>query len=129
MHGGCHIALVVLLGHTPPTLGHKHFVLVLGHTGSGIDVKSLVNGVGTSHVYVCVRVCHLPPNAYHSQVADVSSLVGVDVGGVLNLAPSLHELWSLPLQMVVALALLYMQVCVGGCGCMHEYIRHQMHAT
>ncbi len=40
----------------------------------------------------------------------MSSLVGVDVGRVLDLGISLHELWSMPVQIALALVLLYLQV-------------------
>lgn len=41
---------------------------------------------------------------------EVQTLMSVDVGRVLNLGPSLNEAWSLPLQVAVALYLLYTQV-------------------
>lgn len=44
-------------------------------------------------------------------VADVSTLMSVDAGRVINLGISLHELWSLPAQIIIALYLLYLQVC------------------
>ena len=40
----------------------------------------------------------------------VQTLMSVDADRVVNSAQSLHELWSLPLQIVVALVLLYTQV-------------------
>ncbi|GIM00922.1 hypothetical protein Vretimale_5804, partial [Volvox reticuliferus] len=42
--------------------------------------------------------------------ADVSTLMSVDSGRAVNLLLSFHELWSLPMQMVLALYMLYMQV-------------------
>lgn len=41
---------------------------------------------------------------------EVATLMSVDAGRVVNLLVSFHELWSLPLQMAVALYLLYLQV-------------------
>lgn len=38
------------------------------------------------------------------------TLMSVDADRVVALANSAHELWSLPLQIIVALALLYTQV-------------------
>lgn len=38
------------------------------------------------------------------------TLMSVDADRVVALATSAHELWSLPVQIVVALALLYTQV-------------------
>jgi hypothetical protein len=40
----------------------------------------------------------------------VVTLMSVDAGRVVNILGSFHELWSLPLQMLVALYLLYLQV-------------------
>jgi ATP-binding cassette subfamily C (CFTR/MRP) protein 10 len=40
----------------------------------------------------------------------VHTLMSVDADRVVNLFSSLHELWSLPLQITIALCLLYMQV-------------------
>jgi ATP-binding cassette subfamily C (CFTR/MRP) protein 10 len=45
---------------------------------------------------------------------DISTLMSVDSGRAVNLAASFHELWSLPLQIALALYLLYTQV--GGQG-------------
>ncbi|MEW5311310.1 MAG: hypothetical protein WDW38_003037 [Sanguina aurantia] len=45
-----------------------------------------------------------------SVALEVQTLMSVDVGRVLNLGPSLNEAWSLPLQVAVALYLLYTQV-------------------
>ncbi|EIE19385.1 P-loop containing nucleoside triphosphate hydrolase protein [Coccomyxa subellipsoidea C-169] len=49
--------------------------------------------------------------AAHSSGA-VQTLMSVDADRVVNLFSSLHELWSLPLQIAVALCLLYTQVRV-----------------
>lgn len=48
--------------------------------------------------------------------ADLNTLMAVDAGRAANLALSLQELWSLPLQILAAMSLLYMQVgfCLGG---------------
>jgi ATP-binding cassette subfamily C (CFTR/MRP) protein 10 len=43
-------------------------------------------------------------------VPDVSTLMSVDTSRAINLAASVHEFWSLPLQILVALYLLYTQV-------------------
>lgn len=43
---------------------------------------------------------------------EVATLMSVDAGRVVNIMCSFHELWSLPLQMVIALYLLYLQVGV-----------------
>lgn len=40
----------------------------------------------------------------------VQTLMSVDADRVVNLCTSLHELWSLPLQIAAALILLYTQV-------------------
>ncbi|KIZ00669.1 hypothetical protein MNEG_7291, partial [Monoraphidium neglectum] len=42
--------------------------------------------------------------------ADAATLMGVDAGRVVNLVPSFQELWSLPIQLAVAMWLLYTQV-------------------
>lgn len=42
--------------------------------------------------------------------ADAQTLMSVDAGRLVNLALSFHELWSLPLQILLALYLLYTQV-------------------
>jgi hypothetical protein len=42
--------------------------------------------------------------------ADAATLMGVDAGRVVNLVPSLQELWSMPVQLAVAMWLLYTQV-------------------
>lgn len=41
---------------------------------------------------------------------DINTLMAVDAGRVANLALSVQELWSLPLQIIAAMVLLYMQV-------------------
>lgn len=41
---------------------------------------------------------------------EVQTLMSVDADRVVNLFSSLHELWSLPLQIAIALCLLYTQV-------------------
>lgn len=41
---------------------------------------------------------------------EVATLMSVDAGRVVNILLSFHELWSLPLQIAVALYLLYLQV-------------------
>jgi hypothetical protein len=46
--------------------------------------------------------------------ADAATLMGVDAGRVVNLVPSFQELWSLPVQLAVAMWLLYAQVGRGG---------------
>jgi len=43
-------------------------------------------------------------------VVQVQTLMSVDADRVVTMVASLHELWSLPLQIVVALVLLYTQV-------------------
>jgi ATP-binding cassette, subfamily C (CFTR/MRP), member 10 len=43
----------------------------------------------------------------------VQTLMSVDADRVVNLCSSLHDLWSLPLQIGVALVLLYSQVWRG----------------
>ncbi|GBF90620.1 hypothetical protein Rsub_03192 [Raphidocelis subcapitata] len=45
-----------------------------------------------------------------SGCADAATLMGVDAGRALGLMPSFMELWSLPLQLAVAMWLLYTQV-------------------
>lgn len=45
-----------------------------------------------------------------SGTADVQTLMSVDADRVVNIVDSAHELWSLPLQILVALCLLYIQV-------------------
>lgn len=42
----------------------------------------------------------------------VQTLMSVDADRVVNMFSWMHELWSLPLQIVVALGLLYTQVCL-----------------
>ena len=42
----------------------------------------------------------------------VQTLMSVDADRVVNLCVSLHELWSLPAQIAIALYLLYTQVTV-----------------
>ena len=39
--------------------------------------------------------------------------MSVDADRIVNLCTSLHELWSLPLQILAALVLLYTQVSYG----------------
>jgi hypothetical protein len=41
---------------------------------------------------------------------DINTLMAVDAGRLANLALSVQELWSLPLQIIAAMVLLYMQV-------------------
>lgn len=41
---------------------------------------------------------------------DVSTLMSVDAGRVVNLFVSLNEIWGLPFQLIIALVLLYLQV-------------------
>ncbi len=43
----------------------------------------------------------------------VQTLMSVDADRVVNLCVSLHELWSLPAQIAIALYLLYTQVRSG----------------
>lgn len=43
--------------------------------------------------------------------ADPGTLMGVDAPRAVNLLPSLMELWAMPLQLAVAMVLLYTQVC------------------
>ena len=40
----------------------------------------------------------------------VQTLMSVDADRVVSAVASLHELWSLPLQIIIALVLLYTQV-------------------
>lgn len=42
----------------------------------------------------------------------IQTLVSIDAGRVVNLCISFHELWSLPLQIAIALYLLYLQVAL-----------------
>jgi hypothetical protein len=44
--------------------------------------------------------------------ADINTLMAVDAGRLANLALSVQELWSLPLQILAAMTLLYLQVRV-----------------
>jgi ATP-binding cassette subfamily C (CFTR/MRP) protein 10 len=48
--------------------------------------------------------------AHAAGTADAATLMGVDAGRVVNLVPSFQELWSLPIQLAVAMWLLYTQV-------------------
>lgn len=60
--------------------------------------------------------------AAHSSGA-VQTLMSVDADRVVNLFSSLHELWSLPLQIAIALCLLYTQVsgkCMHGGFCIQH---------
>jgi hypothetical protein len=41
---------------------------------------------------------------------DINTLMAVDAGRLANLAVSVQELWSLPLQILAAMTLLYLQV-------------------
>ncbi|KAI5057619.1 hypothetical protein GOP47_0027634, partial [Adiantum capillus-veneris] len=41
---------------------------------------------------------------------EIQTLMSVDAERIVNLCGSLHELWSLPLQMIAALSFLYLQV-------------------
>lgn len=41
---------------------------------------------------------------------DINTLMAVDAGRLANLALSVQELWSLPLQIIAAMTLLYLQV-------------------
>lgn len=43
-------------------------------------------------------------------IGTVQTLMSVDADRIVNLVGSLHELWSLPLQIAAALVLLYTQV-------------------
>ncbi len=45
-----------------------------------------------------------------SNAGAVQTLMSVDADRVVNLCVSLHELWSLPAQIAIALYLLYTQV-------------------
>lgn len=47
---------------------------------------------------------------------DINTLMAVDAGRLANLALSVQELWSLPLQIAAAMTLLYLQVGKGGRG-------------
>ena len=51
-----------------------------------------------------------PAGASSTTKAEAETLMSVDAGRVINIMGSFHELWSLPLQMVIALYLLYLQV-------------------
>ena len=42
---------------------------------------------------------------------EVQTLMAVDADRVTNLVASCHELWALPAQILIALYLLYTQVC------------------
>lgn len=41
----------------------------------------------------------------------VQTMMSVDADRVVNMFSWIHELWSLPLQIIVALALVYTQAC------------------
>lgn len=43
-------------------------------------------------------------------IGDINTLMAVDAGRLANLALSLQELWSLPLQIIAAMTLLFLQV-------------------
>jgi hypothetical protein len=45
-------------------------------------------------------------------IGDINTLMAVDAGRLANLALSVQELWSLPLQILAAMTLLYLQVSV-----------------
>ena len=49
-------------------------------------------------------------DASSSCAGDINTLMAVDAGRLANLALSVQELWSLPLQILAAMTLLYMQV-------------------
>jgi ATP-binding cassette subfamily C (CFTR/MRP) protein 10 len=50
----------------------------------------------------------LESNAFNA--GRIVNLMSTDVDRVVNLCPSLHAFWSLPLQLVIALYLLYQEV-------------------
>ena len=50
-----------------------------------------------------------PPSLTQHAPCGVQTLMAVDADRVVNLCASAHELWSLPLQIIVALCLLYTQ--------------------
>lgn len=60
--------------------------------------------------------------------ADAQTLMGVDTGRAVNLCLSFHELWSLPIQIAVAMYLLYTQVRqtqpqLNGCGTVQDVLK------
>lgn len=59
-------------------------------------------------------------------VGAVQTLMSVDADRVVNLCVSLHELWSLPAQIALALYLLYTQVRLYTCisSSRHTYMQH-----
>jgi len=52
----------------------------------------------------------LTRSADAAATADAATLLGVDAARAVNLVPSFMELWSLPVQLAVAMWLLYTQV-------------------
>lgn len=52
----------------------------------------------------------------------VQTLMSVDADRVVNLCLSVHELWSLPLQIALALWLLWTQVCLTVCSFMRCFV-------
>lgn len=96
--------------------------LLIGPQSDGDQVLTIPGSKGTKRAgtgiaaKAAVAAQQKPANG-SKQVAvnsgatgEVATLMSVDAGRVVNLLVSFHELWSLPLQMAVALYLLYLQV-------------------
>ena len=96
--------------------------LLIGPQSEGDQVLTIPGSKGTKRAgtgiaaKAAVAAQQKPANG-RKQVAvnsgatgEVATLMSVDAGRVVNLLVSFHELWSLPLQMAVALYLLYLQV-------------------
>lgn len=70
------------------------------------------------------RSALLSPRTVGGELPEVQTLASVDAGRVANLLLSFHELWSLPLQILGALYLLYTQA--SGCGSSSRCTRNHM---
>ena len=77
-------------------------------------VQTKIRGGLTRAVFL--RAMKVPSHVLQSRgitEGEIANMVQIDISKIVDVVPSLHELWSLPLLLVIAFSLLYFQVKIG----------------
>ncbi len=117
--GGCAASLIILSGRKPcrrcgcgscESLWHMQGVLNTQYSFRRGALACQLRAALSALVFDKTLMVSTADMAGFS-AGTVQTMMSVDADRVVNMFSWMHELWSLPLQIVVALGLLYTQAC------------------
>jgi ATP-binding cassette subfamily C (CFTR/MRP) protein 10 len=120
--------IVTLVEDSPDDALYRGLALV-GVLFAGLALQSVVGAQyniyamllqtkirGALTLAVFSRAVSLPQHALRAAAiteGEISNMVQIDVSKIADVVPSLHDLWNLPLLLLIAFTLLYFQVKIG----------------